>query len=171
MQRHDDEVRNNVIHPSVICPCPFRPLATQAMEAETTKHGRKERGKKREKEETGARPTTRGNQQAKFLSRLERTQGPTQPSALFMLTGTMYVVANVNLLSFQKLSVAARLKATAHQACATYQATPCFWAPATGLLDPLNFPCTPPSGYRRIGFYSTFHQQTLVGIILAIANK
>lgn len=49
----------------------------------------------------------------------------------------------VNFPSFQKLSVAAASKPRLQALCGTYQASPCFGAPATGLLDLLKFPCTP----------------------------
>lgn len=122
MQRHDDGVRNNVIHPSVILSLPLPSSRHRSDGSGEQANTARERKKKKRKKKWGARATaTRGNQKAKFLSRREtdetattRTQGPTQPPPL---RWTMHVqVATVNLPSFQKLSVAARLKATAHQA-------------------------------------------------------
>lgn len=155
MQRHDDEVRNNVIYPTVICPWSSRHSSYGRLE--TTKHGN---GKiKEEKKERGPRPTIRENQKAKLLSRRTRQQRRARkPLALFL-----YRSSYVNLPSFQKLPVAARLKATAHQAFRRC-VQPIKRHPAFGPLppDPFELSMHTPSGYRRIGFYFTFHQQTLV---------
>lgn len=142
---------NNVIHPSVILSLPPLPSSRHAGDRDGDNQKTRQ-GKEKRKRKRGARGTTsRGNQKATFpIQTRDGRETATDAHARTPppLRWTMHVqVATVNLPSFQKLSVAGRLKATAHQAlqtlCATYQATPCFGPLATGLLDPLNFPCTP----------------------------
>lgn len=94
MQRHDDEVRNNVIHPSVILSLPL-PSSGHASDRywrqpKNMARERKEKKKKKKKEQgNGEQDGQRaeGNRRPHFLSRREtderqqltRTQGPTQP--------------------------------------------------------------------------------------------
>lgn len=80
--------------------------------------------------------------------------------------GSCYVVAMYprTFPSFQKLSVAAASKPRQNLA-SRRSVEPIKRHPALGPLppvcfDPLKFPCTPPSGYRRIGFYHTFFSST-----------
>lgn len=47
MQRHDDGVRNNVIHPSVICPCPFRRRVKDGSADKPRHYRKKEKRNKR----------------------------------------------------------------------------------------------------------------------------
>lgn len=193
MQRHDDGVRNNVIHPSVICPCPFRRHANDGSADKPKYYRKKEKRDKRNGNKTddqrGIRSAIITLQSRDARHSSERAGNdplpPPSPPPSFALsfgdrTGwTMYVVAMYHEPSlFPKAISCSSLKATTNQAsqalCGTYQASPCCVAPATGLLDPLKFPCTPPSGYHRIGFYLTFHQQKSLRLphgIFGIAKK
>lgn len=121
MQRHDDGVRNNVIHPSVILslPLPSSRHRSDGSGDKQTRQGKEKRKKEkrngeqeRQRPEGIRRPNSYPGARPTRQQRRARKDPPNPP-----LRWTMHVqVATVNLPSFQKLSVAARLKATAHQA-------------------------------------------------------
>lgn len=152
MQRHDDEVRNNVIHPSVICPCPSRPLATQSDGSGDYQTRQKRKERKNQKKGEGSKKTedykriraaimppsretqdTTANAQAKT----HFPPSPTLCPVLSMPGRTMYVVAMYRELShFPKAISCSSLKATTNLA-SRYSVEPIKRHPALRPLPPV----------------------------------
>lgn len=135
MQRHDDGVRNNVIHPSVILSLPLPSSRHRSDGSGEQANTARERKKKKRKKKWGARATaTRGNQKAKFLSRREtdetattRTQGPTQPPpALDHACTSSYREPSLFPKAISCSPPQSHGTPGLLALCATYQATPCF---------------------------------------------